>query len=126
MYYQYEGVAIAELVDFPGGRKLTVRWTSTAGGAVTLHDIELRGRPYVLFTHPIDGPSDNYGVQMLNAAGHDILLGMGASRSTSDDQTEWLHESSEGMVFGVTDGLHSLKITSAGDSKSGLLELTLV
>lgn len=99
-------------------RKITAVWVSasdgTAGGTTTA---VLDGQLLGLVTIPAGGgsaPSDNYGVQLLDADGHDVLLGAGANRDTAN--TEYVTGAS---LAGVAGSKLTLAVTAAGSGKGG-------
>lgn len=102
-------------------KKIRFAWTSGTGGDINLADIETlevySGKILGLTTVPADGgdaPSDNYGVELMDEDGVDVLMGGGLLRDTAN--TEHVLSASLGAV--ANDKLH-LYITAAGDTKQG-------
>lgn len=101
-------------------------WTSDASGNVThLMDVPLEGVPWRLITRPSDGPTDNYDVTLVDALGVDVLLGRGADRDTSVEETAFVYETGFPDVKTWISGLHEFRVRNAGASKSGLVVLLI-
>lgn len=82
------GSIVVTSSDLGGGyTKYSVAWLSSAGGAVSENVFATkRGRlQQVKFIPGAGGaqPTDQYGVAILDAAGLDILLGLGSGRSNA-------------------------------------------
>lgn len=99
-------------------KKITWAWTSSAGGAADKQTTKVYdGKLVALETIPAGGgsaPSDNYGITVADADGHDVLAGAGAARDTAN--TEIVAEASLGAVAGSPLYLH---VTAAGNGKGG-------
>lgn len=99
-------------------RKVIFVWVSATDGTATAtttpgFDGEIIG----LTTIPAGGgsaPTDNYDVTLLDADGHDVLLGAGADRDTAN--TEHVTRAS---LAGVADSKLTLNIANAGSTKGG-------
>lgn len=74
-----------------------------------------------LTTVPAGGgsaPTDNYDITITDSDGHDVLLGAGADRDTSN--TEHVARAS---LAGVSGSPLTLTVANAGDTKSGTVVL---
>lgn len=110
-------VTITE-VSHTSVKKVTFAWTSSAGGAADGTTTKVfDGRIIGFATIPDSGtaPTDNYDLTILDADGHDVLLGQGANRDTAT--TEYVSEASLAGVAGSTLALH---VTNAGAAKLGV------
>lgn len=104
-------------------RRIDIDWTCSSGGAVQeLPAFGINGRICTLITNPLDGPTDNYTVQILDEFGIDVLQGLGANRDTSNNEAVNIVYSSTDVHPAVC-GPCTLKIASAGTSKSGTVTL---
>ena len=117
------GTATVTEISHTSVRKITWSWTSgtgAEGGTVTKVTTKAYdGRVIALTTDPgVTAPTDNYDIEVLDADGHDVLLGAGANRDTAN--TEFVTEASLGAVAGST---LTLSITNAGDAKVGVVVL---
>jgi len=98
-------------------KKIAFSWLSTAGGLADLVTTEYySGKILGLCTVPdgVDAPDDNYGVELKDEDGVDVLMGGGLLRDTAD--TEFVLSASLGAV--ANDKLH-LYITLAGAANKG-------
>lgn len=99
-------------------KKIKFSWLSTAGGLADLVTTEVySGKILGLCTVPGaggDAPDDNYGVELKDEDGVDVLMGGGLLRDTAN--TEYVLSASLGAV--ANDKLH-LYITAAGAAKKG-------
>jgi len=86
----------------------------TAAGQINKTSHKYTGIIYRLITDPTDGPTDNYGVTVLDDDGYDVLMGAGANRDTTN--TEQVLWSSLGICL---DSQLRLNISAAGNAKSG-------
>lgn len=113
---------ITEKVNVGSVKKLTCAWTSDGSGAATgTTTAAVDGKLIGLTTIPAGGgsaPTDNYGVTVTDADGHDVLLGAGANRDTAN--TEHVAEASLGAV---SQSLLTFTIANAGASKQGTIIL---
>lgn len=102
-------------------RKLTFAWTSSAGGAADgASTAAFDGAIIGLTTIPSGAaaPTVNYDITVVDADGHDVLLGAGANRS--DTATEHVAGSS---LAGVAGSQLTLHVTNAGNAKQGTVIL---
>lgn len=112
------GTVTTTEVTHTRARKLVFAWTSAAGGeadgvSAAAFDGKLEG----LTTIPSGGgtaPTDNYDVRVLDAQGHDVLLGAGLNRDAAN--TEHLTAASLAIVAGSP---LTLEVRNAGDAKQG-------
>lgn len=99
-------------------KKLVFAWTSSAGGAADgASTVPINGKVVGLTTVPSGGgtaPTDNYDITLVDADGHDCLLGAGTDRDTAN--TENVASASLGAVASSALTLH---VTNAGASKQG-------
>lgn len=103
-------------------RKITAVWVSAADGSASgattkAHDGKIVG----LTTIPAAAgaaPTDNYDLTVLDADGHDVLLGAGANRDTAN--TEHVAGASLGAV---AQSALTFTIANAGDTKGGTVIL---
>jgi len=99
-------------------KKIKFEWTCTDGGVADLETTEVySGKILGLTTVPGtggDAPADNYGVELMDEDGVDVLMGGGLLRDTAN--TEHVLSASLGAV--ANDKLH-LYITAAGITKKG-------
>jgi hypothetical protein len=104
----------------------TFTWISDAIGNV-LHTMNapIIGVPKQLSTRPVDTPTDDYDVTILDESGRDVLLGKGVNRDQSTSETVFIYESSNTDVYNATRGLHRFKVAGAGNTKSGVAILTI-
>jgi hypothetical protein len=112
------GTVTSTAVTHTSIRKLVFAWTSAAGGeADGVSSVALDGQLVGLTTIPAAGgaaPTDNYDVRLLDADGHDVLLGAGLNRDTAD--TEHVSGASLAAVAGSA---LTLEVRNAGDAKQG-------
>lgn len=104
-------------------------WTSDSAGAMTANMEKteiISGVCWRLTTKPIIAPTDNYDIALLNELGADILLGKGADRDTANVETVFLCDSTNVSVKNATHGLHQLRVSTAGASKSGIVRLCVI
>ena len=105
-------------------RKVTFAWTSSAGGAADgTTTAAFDGQLIGLTTIPSGGgtaPDANYDVAVNDADGHDVLLGAGLNRHTSN--TEHVATASLG---GVAGSKLTLAVTAAGAAKQGTVVLRI-
>jgi len=105
-------------------KKITIAWTSTAGGVAdgsttAAFDGQLIG----LTTIPSGGgtaPSDDYDITVTDADGHDVLLGAGLNRDTAN--TEHV---ATGSLGGVAGSRLTLNVSGAGSAKVGTVVLRI-
>ena len=98
-------------------KKLIFAWTSSAGGAADATSVAAFDGKVIGFTTIPDGgaaPDDNYDVVVTDVDGHDVLVGAGANRDTSN--TEHVDGANLAAVAG---SLLTLAVTNAGNAKSG-------
>jgi len=107
-------------------QKIAFAWTSENGGgdagkATKTTSNTYSGEVVRLVTVPgTDAPSDNYGVQILDEDGTDILMGAGANRDEAN--TEQVLASSLGCV---ANDLLTLSVSAAGNARKGTVYLYL-
>ncbi len=112
------------------GTKVTLSWTSSAGGVVRMHiDTPIVGRPHMLRTKPSQtvAPTDLYDITWEDSMGRDILDGQGMNRSTSAVQEipVYVQDTSNAAAIIDVDGPTVFKIANAGNAKSGTAVLWL-
>lgn len=114
------GVVTTAEITHTRTKKLTFNWTSSAGGAADgTSTAAFDGKIIGLTTDPGAGPpTDNYDVAILDADGHDVLLGAGANRDTT--VTEFVASASLGAVSGSK---LTLAVTNAGATTVGQIVL---
>lgn len=106
-----------------GIRKITFAWTSDAAGAADATTVNpFAGKAIGLTTIPSGAaaPTDDYDVRILDADGHDVLLGAGLNRDTAN--TEHVPEAS---MAGVAGSKLTLEVRNAGNAKQGTVILWL-
>lgn len=98
-------------------KKVAFAWTSDAAGAADgVTTAALDGRLVGLTTIPsgVAAPTDNYDVRLLDADGHDVLLGAGQNRDTAT--TEHV---AEALLAGVAGSALTIEVRNAGNAKQG-------
>lgn len=90
----------------------------TAAGQINKTTQKFTGRIIRFITDPVDGPTDNYDVVVLDDDGYDVLMGAGADRHTT--LTQQVLESSLGCCYSSQ---LRLNIAAAGNAKSGIVIL---
>ena len=111
-------VTITEITH-TSAKKITFAWLSASGAADATTTNAFDGKIVGLTTDPGSAaPEDNYDVAITDADGHDVLLGAGANRDTSN--TEHVVGASLSAVAGSK---LTLAITNAGDAKDGVVIL---
>jgi len=106
-------------------KKVTLDWTSDASGDATVDTKALSGQILRVCFIPDSGgtqPTDLYDVVLNDADGIDVLEGLGAnlSNSTSTDVVPVVTNGTDGNMQPVAvDGVLSLAVSNAGDSKGG-------
>ena len=110
--------------------KLTIAWTSSAGGAVS-EAISAANMTIILgknlahfITDPgATAPTDNYDLTLLDAYGVDVLGGEGANRDTAN--SEQSVPALKSGVYGdrIMDTALIFTIAAAGDTKQGTVIL---
>lgn len=113
-----DGVALRAM------HKLKIAWTSAAGGGVTqVTTAKVSGYLVRCVTKPgATTPSDLYDLVIEDEDGVDILAGGGANRSNSSNEQICPLLSSV-MPVSVRKSTLTVKITNAGDSKTGTIIL---
>lgn len=102
-------------------------WESDSNGDVLANLDPIEGVPWRLVTRPLDGPSDNYAVSLLDcASGADLLLGKGASRDTSNSETAYIYDGTNTSIRNEISGMCRFSISGAGATKTGIVWLTLL
>jgi len=100
-------------------------WTSDASGQVTATLSEIEGEIVRLVVNPADGassPTANYDAVCNDVDGNDILGGQGANLSQSANLNTTLHVTNGTLPLAiVVYGNHTLLITNAGNTQSGLI-----
>jgi hypothetical protein len=103
-------------------KKVVFSWTSTAGGVADgTTTAAYSGALIGLTTIPAAAgaaPTDNYDITVVDADGHDVLLGTGTDRDTAN--TEHVAGTS---LAGVAGSALTLHVTNAGASKQGTVIL---
>jgi hypothetical protein len=100
-------------------RKVTFAWTSSAGGAADgATTAAFDGRIIGFATIPDSGtaPTALYDITLVDADGHDVLMGQGANRSAT--ATEYVTEAN---MAGVASSKLTLHVTNAGTTKLGVV-----
>jgi len=106
-------------------KKITLDWTSNASGDATVDTKALSGQILRVCFIPDSGgtqPTDQYDVVLNDADGIDVLEGLGAnlSNSTSTDVVPVVTDGNAGNMQPVAvDGVLSLAVSNAGNSKGG-------
>lgn len=99
-------------------KKLVFAWTSDASGDASIETTKpYEGEILGLTTIPAGGgaaPTDNYDVTLLDADGHNVLLGAGADRDTAN--TEHVARAS---LAAVCRSKLTLVVANAGNAKQG-------
>jgi len=108
-----------------GVQRVVLAWTSSTGGAVDGHLTSLYGRIVRATFDPVDGPSANYDVTLLDEEGVDLLGGTGANRHTTNTETTYPLLGTVPDVPAVVAGRAELQVSGAGSAKSGRLVLHL-
>jgi hypothetical protein len=113
--------AATTITEQTSGRVMKVIWAWTsdsASGAVSGTTTKsFTGRCIGLTTIPSGGgtaPTASYDIAITDADGHDVLLGAGVDRHTSN--TEHV---TEGSLAGIASSKLTLAVTNAGNSKLG-------
>jgi len=104
------------------GRLQKARWTWTCTSAGAYSEAttkQYNGRIVELMTDPTDGPTDNYDITLLDSNSVDVLAGQGADRHTTTTQYKLM----EDKLGFVKSSALTLTIASAGDVKSGVVEV---
>ncbi len=105
-------------------RKVTVAWTSSAGGAADLQTTNpFSGKCFLLTTVPSGGgtaPTDLYDITALDEDGVDILAGAGANRATATVQ-----QVLDASLGGIAQDRIYWHVTNAGNAKVGTIYLLL-
>ena len=108
-----------------GVEEVSISWTSDSSGDFT-EAVQLHGSLRKIVTNPADAsgdaPSDNYDVSLVDKDGVDVMSGYAADRDTAT--SEMLHDGSSGFPV-VLSGVHTLTIANAGDTKQGVVRLTV-
>jgi hypothetical protein len=94
---------------------------STTEGEANTTTEKYTGQIVRLITDPVDGPTDNYDVTVVDSDAFDVLIGAGIDRHTTT--TQQVLASSLGYVF---DSKLSLLVGTAGNSKSGVVYLYIL
>jgi hypothetical protein len=121
--YAAVGTATRTEITRTSAKKIVWAWTSgtgAEGGTVSSQTTATYdGKIIGLTTDPgATAPTDNYDLTILDAQGHDVLLGAGIDRDTAN--TENVVETSLGAVAGSR---LTLTIANAGDAKIGVVIL---
>lgn len=119
--------------DIGGGyTKYSVAWVSSAGGAVTENTFAAkRGRiQQAKFVPDAAGtqPTDQYDATVLDSAGWDVLLGLGANRSNATASVVPALDGNAGTpgTLGFFEGGNlAPTIVNAGNAKGGTLVLII-
>ena len=102
-------------------KSIKAEWTSDGSGDASGEtEHEYSGKCLLFTTDPVDGPTDNYDVTVLDDNGLDVLAGAGADRDTTN--TEQKVETNLGAVAG---GKLTFVVANAGAAKSGVAYLYL-
>lgn len=106
--------------------RIVLAWTSDSSGNVSLPTSLIGGTLLCVETKPgSPAPTDNYSVTLLDAAGIDVLAGLGASRSSSVAQVCGcpMIKATDGTtttaVPRVVAEALTLTVASAGNAKQG-------
>ena len=106
-------------------KKIKVAWISAAAGTVTqtLHNIN--GQILRVTTDPgATAPTASWDMVIEDVDAVDILLGLGADRSATVTESVCpVVGGTAANVPVVTMGQHTLKITNAGDAKTGTVHI---
>lgn len=110
--------------------KITSVWNSgdggeagdTAGAALATTGFKFSGKIIGLGTIPSaavgKAPDDNYGLEIKDSDGHDVLLGAGLNRDTAN--TEYVNGTTIG---GVANSTLTFSVTGAGSDNAGTVIL---
>lgn len=117
-------VTITEQEQRQGIQRVKFAWVSAADGTASgTTASKFNGLVYECVTDPsATAPTDNYDITITDDDGIDVLHGLGANRDTAT--TEYL-EASDGLGI-VHNSTLALAIANAGDSKEGVVWLTLM
>jgi hypothetical protein len=97
---------------------LTIDWTSDGSGDATL-TLDVNGFLVKAITDPVDGPTDNYDISLVQNGG-DALGGFLADRDTTTTEVKI-------PTFPIfLAGSHVFTVAAAGATKSGICYLYLV
>lgn len=96
-----------------------VAWTSDGSGDATATLSDVYGWLVKMVTDPVDGPTDNYDITLIDEWGADALQGLGANRDTTNSETVYT------LVTGAATpvllcGDHTFTVAAAGATKSGV------
>lgn len=102
-------------------------WVADASGNVQFV-VDLEGLPSWIETRPYSGVSADYDVTVLDVAGGDVLLGLGANRSASDTQMAFISAAATGPaeLRRCVRGPHTFTVAAAGAGATGLALLALI
>ena len=111
-----------------GNERITFAWvTSTTDADIRANIMEpITGVVYKLETTPLDSPTANYDVTLIDETGHDVLLGQGIDRSSTATETAFVFDGSSPELQNLTSGKHRLRILSAGTDHRGIVEVTIL
>jgi len=102
--------------------RIHIAWTSTAGGATDVLIPDVFGYILKLVTDPVDGPTDNYDVTLIDEYGADVLATTGTNRDTTNSETVYPNVSGATIpAFSVGDV--TFTVANAGSAKSGVAVL---
>jgi len=116
-------VTVSERVKTRNVRKIVWAWTSGDGdfaGAASASNLTvLDGEILGFLTDPgSPAPTASYDITITDSDGHDVLIGAGADRHTTN--TEYVDRAS---LAGVAGSVLTLNVTNAGDLKKGVVVL---
>lgn len=122
------GTATVTEITYPTVKKVTWAWTAGSAAAPAQDGACTSATTYAydgailgLTTIPGtggDAPDPNYDITITDAAGHDVLLGAGANRHTSN--TEHVAQTS---LAGVASSKLTLNVSNAGSLNTGVVIL---
>jgi hypothetical protein len=134
--YEFTGTGVYS--SFKGLEVWTLDWTSDANGNVVANIEQMTGTIMRAVTNPEDGatsPTANYDITLSDSDGIDLLTGLAANRSATDNEnicplfTQTIADSASTNVLQsvpVVAGDVDLAITNAGAARGGILKVYLM
>ena len=121
------GTCVYSVVTHERSIEHTWQWTSDVNGDVRQNmETSIAGLVWRLITQPIDTPTANYDITIVDHMGADVLLGKGVDRSNTAAETSFVYDSTNPEVRSVTHGRHQFVIANAGATKSGIAILSVL
>lgn len=112
--------------------KLTMTWTSTAGGAASDTTRKIVGELLRAVTVPTDGPTDDYDITITDESGANVLTPckktLADRDTTNTEEVNFMLLNNDGTALSMARGpivcdKLTIAVAAAGASKSGVLYL---